>query len=162
MKSNDKILNIIIYVIIGLMVIVGIIFFIPESKEEKPNDNNDKKDEIVITFTTTDTNIILKKGETKKINYSLSGDYNINWFSSNNSVVQVQNAEIKAINNGTANITGTVSVDGVVKSITIKVTVEKDENETPTPTPTPEPTKPQIEKLVIASNKISVVVDETP
>ena len=161
MKSNDKILNIIIYVIIGLMVIVGIIFFIPESKEEKPSDNNDKKDEIVITFTTTDTNITLKKGETKKINYSLSGDYNINWFSSNNSVVQVQNAEIKAINSGTANITGTVSVDGVVKSITIKVTVEKDENETPTPTPTPEPTKPQIEKLVIASNKISVVVDET-
>ena len=97
MKSNDKILNIIIYVIIGLMVIVGIIFFIPESKEEKPSDNNDKKDEIVITFTTTDTNITLKKGETKKINYSLSGDYNINWFSSNNSVVQVQNAEIKAI-----------------------------------------------------------------
>ena len=161
MKNKDNTLNIVMYVIIGLIVIVGIVLMIPENTETPPTENTEKKEEVVITFTTTDNNVTLKKGETKQINYTLSGNYNINWFSSNNKVATVSNGVITAVGSGNANVTGTVSVDGKVRSISIKVTVEKEESETPTPTPTPELTKPQIEKLVIASNKLNVVVDET-
>ena len=161
MKNKDNTLNIVMYVIIGLIVIVGIVLMIPENTETPPTENTEKKEEVIITFTTTDNNVTLKKGETKQINYTLSGNYNINWFSSNNKVATVSNGIITAVGSGNANVTGTVSVDGKVRSISIKVTVEKEESETPTPTPTPEPTKPQIEKLVIASNKLNVVVDET-
>ena len=145
------------YVLIGLIVVIGIVFMIPEKSETPPIDNTEKPVETDITFTTTDTNISLKKGETKEINYTLSGNYNINWFSSNNSVATVSNGIITATGSGTANITGTVSVDGKVKSISVRVTVEKEEEDTPPP----EPSKPQIEKLVIASNKLTVTIDES-
>ena len=157
MNKNNNGLNIIMYVLIGLIVVVGIIFFIPEKKEVPVTNNTEKKEEVVITFTTTDTNVSLKKGETKEINYTLSGNYNINWFSSNNSVATVSNGIITATGSGTANITGTVSVDGKVKSISVRVTVEKEEEDTPPP----EPSKPQIEKLVIASSKLNVTVGES-
>ena len=162
MNNKGNSLNIIMYVIIGLIVIVGIVFFIPENSEVE-EEKTEKKEEVIITFSTTDTNVTLKKGETKTINYTLSGNYNINWFSSNRSVVTVDNGVITAIGSGNANVTGTVNYEGVVKSISIKVTVEKDEkdNPSPTPTPTPTPTGKQIEKLVISSNKLNVVVDET-
>ena len=162
MNNKGNSLNIIMYVIIGLIVIVGIVFFIPENSEVE-EEKTEKKEEVIITFSTTDTNVTLKKGETKTINYTLSGNYNINWFSSNRSVITVDNGVITAIGSGNANVTGTVNYEGVVKSISIKVTVEKDEkdNPSPTPTPTPTPTGKQIEKLVISSNKLNVVVDET-
>ena len=161
MKNKGNSLNIIMYVIISLIVIVGIVFLIPENTETPPTDNNEDPNEVVITFTTTDSNVTLKKGETKTINYTLSGNYSINWFSSNRNVVTIDNGVITAIGSGSANVTGTVVAEGKVKSISIKVTVEKDENETPTPTPEPTPTKPQIEKLVISSNKLNIVVDES-
>ena len=154
MKKKDNTLNIIMYVIIGLIVIVGIVFFIPEGKEEVPTNNTVKPEEPDITFTTNDTMINLKKGETKKINYNLSGNYNINWFSSNSSVATVSNDVVTAVGGGTAKITGTVNANGKIKSISINVEVEKEE-EPPAP-----PAKPKIEKLIISSNKISVVVGE--
>ncbi len=159
-KNNNTGLNIIMYIFIGLIVIVGIILFIPEKTEVPVTNNEEKKEEVVITFTTTDTNVSLKKGETKEINYTISGNYNINWFSSNNSVATVSSGTITAIGSGDCIVTGTVSVDGKVKSISINVNVEKEE-ETPTPKPEPTPSKPQITKLVISSSKLNVSVGET-
>ena len=145
------------YVLIGLIVIVGVIFFIPENSNAPVTSNEEKKEEkkeeVIITFTTTDTDVTLKVGETKEINYNLSGNYNINWFSSNNSVATVSNGVITAVGGGSCNITGTVSVDCKVKSISIKVTVEKKEekkDEEP-------PTTKKIEKLIISTNKLSIV-----
>ena len=157
MKNKDNTLNIIMYVIIGLIVIIGIVFFIPEGTEEVPTNNTVKPEEPDITFTTNDTMINLKKGETKEINYNLSGNYNINWFSSNNSVATVSNGIVTAVGGGTAKITGTINANGKIKSISINVEVEKEEE----PTPPPTPTKPKIEKLIISSNKINVVVGES-
>ena len=154
-KNN---LNIIMYVIIGLIIVVGIIFFIPEKKEEVPTSNTEKQ-EINITFTTIDTDITMKKGESKEISYSLSVDSPISWFSSNNKVVTVNNGIVTAVDSGISTITGTVNYEGKIRSIYIKVTVEKEEENKEKPTPTPS-TK-QIEKLVIASNKYNIVVDET-
>lgn len=157
MKNKNTSLNIIIYVFIGLIVIVGIIFFIPENKEVPVTNKEDKKEEIVITFTTNDTNITLKKSETKEINYNLSGNYNINWFSSNNSVATVSNGIITAVGGGSCNVTGTVSVDGTIKSISIRVTVEEEKEESKEDTSS----KKKIEKLVISTNKLSVVKGES-
>ena len=161
MKNKNTGLNIIMYVFIGLIVIVGVIFFIPENSNAPVTSNEEKKEEkkeeVIITFTTTDTDVTLKVGETKEINYNLSGNYNINWFSSNNSVATVSNGVITAVGGGSCNITGTVSVDGKVKSISIKVTVEKKEekkDEEP-------PTTKKIEKLIISTNKLSIVVGES-
>ena len=131
MKNKNTGLNIIMYVLIGLIVLVGIVFFIPENKETPVTNKEEKKEEVVITFTTNDTNVTLKKGETKEINYNLSGNYNINWFSSNNSVATVSKGIITAVGSGTCNVTGTLSVDGTVKSISIKVRVEEDKKEEP-------------------------------
>ena len=159
MKNKNTGLNIIMYVLIGLIVLVGIVFFIPENKETPVTNKEEKKEEVVITFTTNDTNVTLKKGETKEINYNLSGNYNINWFSSNNSVATISNGVITAVGSGTCNVTGTVSVDGTVKSISIKVTVEEEKKEEPKEDPAP--SKKKIEKLVISTNKLSVVVGES-
>ena len=156
MKNNNSALNIVIFIIIGLIVVMGIIFLIPE-KSSTPTNNVPKQDDIIITFTTTDTDITLNKGETKEINYSLSGNYNINWFSSNSSVATVSNGVVTAIGKGICNITGTVSAEGKIRTISVKVTVNEEEKEQE-----PEkPTVPQIEKLVISTNKINVVVEET-
>ena len=156
MKNNNSALNIVIFIIIGLIVVMGIIFLIPE-KSSKPTNNVPKQDDIIITFTTTDTDITLNKGETKEINYSLSGNYNINWFSSNSSVATVSNGVVTAIGKGICNITGTVSAEGKIRTISVKVTVNEEEKEQE-----PEkPTVPQIEKLVISTNKINIVVEET-
>ncbi len=156
MKNNNSALNIVIFIIIGLIVVMGIIFLIPE-KSSTPTNNVPKQDDIIITFTTTDTDITLNKGETKEINYSLSGNYNINWFSSNSSVATVSNGVVTAIGKGICNITGTVSAEGKIRTISVRVTVNEEEKEQE-----PEkPTVPQIEKLVISTNKINVVVEET-
>ena len=156
MKNNNSALNIVIFIIIGLIVVMGIIFLIPE-KSSTPTNNVPKQDDIIITFTTTDTDITLNKGETKEINYSLSGNYNINWFSSNSSVATVSNGVVTAIGKGICNITGTVSAEGKIRTISVRVTVNEEEKEQE-----PEkPTVPQIEKLVISANKINVVVEET-
>ncbi len=155
-KKKDY--GLILIIVIGLIVVLGIVFLIPDGTSTSTS-NEPKKEDIVVTFTTTDTNITLKKGDTKEINYSLSVDYPISWFSSNSGVATVSNGVVTAVGSGIANITGTVNVDGKIRSIYIKVTVEKDESETPTE---PEkPTVPQIEKLVISSNKLNIVVDET-
>ena len=156
MKNNNSALNIVIFIIIGLIVVMGIIFLIPE-KGSTPTNNVPKQDDIIITFTTTDTDITLNKGETKEINYSLSGNYNINWFSSNSSVATVNNGVVTAIGKGICNITGTVSAECKIRTISVRITVNEEEKEQE-----PEkPTVPQIEKLVISTNKINVVVEET-
>ncbi len=157
-KNKDNTLNIIMYVIIGLIVIVGIIFLIPEGTETPPTNNEVPGNPVDITFTTTDSYVSLKKGETKEINYTISGNYNINWFSSNNSVATINGGVITAVGSGDCTVTGTVNADGKVKSISVKVNVEKEEETPPTP---PEPSKPQITKLVISSNKLTVTVGET-
>ena len=152
MKKNKIDVNLIIYILIGLIVVIGIVLLIPDnSNNTVPTDNTVKKE---VIFTTTDTEFLLKVGESKQINYTLSDNYNINWFSSNNGVATVSNGLVTAINGGIATITGSINVDGSIKVISIKVTVEKEEIP-------PEPVKPQIEKIVISNSKISVVVGET-
>ena len=156
MKNNNSALNIVIFIIIGLIVVTGIIFLIPE-KSSTPTNNVPKQDDIIITFTTTDTDITLNKGETKEINYSLSGNYNINWFSSNSGVATVSNGVVTAVGKGICNITGTVSAEGKIRTISVRVTVNEEEK----PEEPEKPTVPQIEKLVISANKINIVVEET-
>ena len=155
MKNNSA-LNIVIFIIIGLIVVTGIIFLIPENKST-PTNNVPKQDDIIITFTTTDTDITLNKGETKEINYSLSGNYNINWFSSNSSVATVSNGVVTAVGKGICNVTGTVSAEGKIRTISVRITVNEEEK----PEEPEKPTVPQIEKLVISTNKINIVVEET-
>ena len=123
MKNNSA-LNIVIFIIIGLIVVTGIIFLIPENKST-PTNNVPKQDDIIITFTTTDTDITLNKGETKEINYSLSGNYNINWFSSNSSVATVSNGVVTAVGKGICNVTGTVSAEGKIRTISVRITVNE-------------------------------------
>ena len=156
MKNNNSALNIVIFIIIGLIVVTGIIFLIPE-KSSTPTNNVPKQDDIIITFTTTDTDITLNKGETKEINYSLSGNYNINWFSSNSGVATVSNGVVTAVGKGICNITGTVSAEGKIRTISVRVTVNEEEK----PEEPEKPTVPQIEKLVISANKINIVVEKT-
>ena len=59
-KNKDNTLNIIMYVIIGLIVIVGIIFLIPEGTETPPTNNEVPSNPVDITFTTTDSYVCLK------------------------------------------------------------------------------------------------------
>ncbi len=124
-NKNNSSLNLIIYIMIGLIVVVGIIMLLPSGEEEEPTTNPPIQDEII--FTTTDSNITLKIGEERTINYSLSGNYPINWYSSNNNVVMVTNGVITGISYGTSTVTGTVNYNGIVKSISCNVSIYEGE-----------------------------------
>ena len=109
MKKNKK-NNYLIYGLIGAIIIVLLFYVILN-----------KKSEIVFKF--KETNIKLKIGETKKINYDIS-DSNllINWSSNSDSVI-VSNGEIKAINYGNAIITGMIDANDNTISDNCMVTV---------------------------------------
>ena len=148
MKNNSYV-NLIIYILIGLILVVGIILIIPDN--EKLPTNNEVIEEVV--FTTVDKEITLDIGDTKEINYTLSGDYVINWFSSNTSVATINNGVVTGVNSGTCNITGSINVNGKMKLISVKIIVNGKEE--------PPDDTIKIEKLIIESNKVSVTEGET-
>jgi len=91
------------------------------------NDNPPETITDDFTFITNDNVIDLKIGETKTINYNLSINAHINWFSNDSNIVAVNEGVITGINYGNTTVTGTVSYNGRVKTISCTVMIYEGE-----------------------------------
>ncbi len=105
--NNKKVIYLIIGIVILIIIILGFILY----------NNRD------INFIINDKNILLKIGETKKIDYSLNrNNINIIWSSNNDSVTINEVGEVTANSYGDAIITGKI-LDGdkeIIDTCTIK------------------------------------------
>ena len=159
MKKNKNSLNIVMYVLIGLILVVLVVLFIPENN--KTVDDNPQKEETV-NFVMNDISVSMKVGEEKSLNYTLSGEYTISWYSSNNNVAVVEDGVVKALTSGSTIITGTITINGNVRSISCSVTVlddTKEEKPKEVEKPTEEGIK--LEKVIIKSSTVNVTIGDT-
>ncbi len=161
MKKNKNSLNIVMYVLIGLILVVLVVLFIPENN--KTVDDNPQKEETV-NFVMNDISVSMKVGEEKSLNYTLSGEYTISWYSSNNNVAVVEDGVVKALTSGSTIITGTITINGNVRSISCSVTVlddKKEEEEKPKEVEKPTEEGIKLEKVIIKSSTVNVTIGDT-
>ncbi len=113
---------------------------------------------VVTSIELSNNGLSMYVGDTKKLSATIlpsnASNKSVTWSSSNSSVVTVDNnGNVVARNSGTALIK-VIASNGVYASCNVTVSQK---GSTPVPTPS---TKPQIEKLVISNNKLSVKVGE--
>ena len=98
----------------------------------------------------SETTISLKVGDSRQLNVEIlpsnATDKTLTWSSSNNNVASIDNGLVKALTEGTAIITVSSS-NGKTASCTVNVSKKESE-------------KPQVEKLIVSSGKLSLRVDE--
>ena len=131
--------NVLIAILLFLISLIIIYFFLPP-KDVKPSPKDPKP-----TITYSNNNITLKVGEVKKIEPTITNldNYILEWSSSNNNVIEVNNGLIIAKSSGKAIIT--VKIKNYDVSLSINITVSDID----------------IEKIKFDINNIELVEDDT-